>query len=81
MNLSEKRIMLRTTTGPLAGLRRIMGTTGEMYKDLGVRDLPTRFETVDFGSHQAPAVLSHVGKNYVAYTESPVVAAQEDDGA
>lgn len=65
-----KRIVLKHTTGALAGLHRIMGTTDQLQPDF----MPPSYVTeVDFIDHKAPGCLVKVTNRFILYQELPPI--------
>jgi hypothetical protein len=65
----DRRIVLKTLTGPQAGLRRIVGTERQLLTEGGLQTLPQQVEDVSFSTHDAPARLLISRSRYHLYSE------------
>jgi hypothetical protein len=62
--MSGRRVIVRHTTGSLAGLRRIVGT-------IDATVFPAELPKVEFGGYVGPVRLRAVEDRYVLFEEIP----------
>lgn len=65
-NCTTKRVLLQITTGPHAGLTRIMGVVDAERADAGC---PLTLADIDLGTHRGTCALVQVTKRYLVYRE------------